>query len=561
MKKKVLALLLMCTLTGSMLSGCGSKNAAGDTSGKETAKSEKGTEQVLRLSGSDPVSLDTLIGTDGYSVGVLREVGEGLGRIVSDKEGHDEIEAAGAESWEMSEDGLKWTFHLRDHKWSDGEPVRAQDYVYAFQRMFDKNVGSSATSFFLSIQNAQEIMDGVKKPEELGVTAPDDKTVVFTLNKSVPYFEMLIGMPAAFPQRQDIVEEHGEQYGTGLDTIVYNGPFVIDEWTAGSKLTLKKNDTYWDKDSVKLDRVEFLNVEDETAAMTLLKNGGLDAYSASAKWEEEILADGNFELVDFAFPAGMRDIFNVKTQLLESPKVRLALTLAKDREEINETLFDGYYTPAYGWVMPAMSCQGINFREEAGDPLKEAEKANPDLTALYKEGLKESGLDPEKVYTLHVLLQDSTAETQTAGELYKNQIESALPIEIELETCTDNTDFYQRRSEGNFEMTFLHMNGAEYDDPSVFLNMYLTGVDANEGFYSNAEYDELIRKAENATDAEERLRLFIEAEKILLVEDPAISPTLYWGQKCFISKRIENLMVPSYVPLGAFEYKYASIGK
>lgn len=549
MKKRIFALLLCGILASMAAAGCGQKDGE--------KKEEK--KQILRLTGGNPVSLDTLIGTDGYSVGLLREVGEGLGRIVSDKEGHDEIEPAGAEKWEMSKDGLTWTFYLREHKWSDGEPVTADDYVYAFRRMFDKNTGSSAATFFLSIKNAQEIMEGSKQPEELGVSAPDEKTVVFTLNKAVPYFEMLVGMPAAFPQRQDIVEKYGEKYGTSIDTCVYNGPFVIDEWTSGNKLTLKKNESYWDKESVKLDGVEFLNVEDETAAMTMLKNGELDAYSASKKWEDEILATDQYELVDFPFPAGMRDIFNIKTELLKSPKVRLALTLAKDREEINETLYDSYYEPAYGWVMPAVSCQGINFRENAGNPLKDASEQYADLEALYKEGLKETGLDPDEKYTLKVLIQDSTAETQTAGELYKNQIESKLPVQIELETCTDNTDFYQRRAEGNFEMTFLHMNGAEYDDPSVFLNMYLTGAGGNEGFYSNARYDELIKKAENSTDANERLELFRQAEKILLVDDPAISPTVYWGQKCFISKDVENLMVPSYVPLGGYEYKYAEI--
>ena len=107
-------------------------------------------------------------------------------------------------------------------------------------------------------------------------------------------------------------------------------------------------------------------------------------------------------------------------------------------------------------------------------------------------------------------------------------------------------------------MTFLHMNGAEYDDPSVFLNMYLTGAAANEGHYSNAKYDELIKKAENSTDAEERLNLFIEAEKIMLVEDTEISPTVYWNQNFFVSKKVKNLTAPAWVPLG-FEYKYAEV--
>ena len=519
-----------------------------------------GSEKILKLAGGgDPISLDTLKGTDGYSLEVLRMVNEGLGRYVTGEDGTDIVEPAGAETWETSEDGLTWTFHLRDYNWSDGQPVTADDYVYAFQRMFDPAVASSAGQLFLCLKNAQEILDGTKQPEEIGVSAPDEKTVVFELTSPTPYFESLIGMPSAFPQRKDIVEQYGDQYGTTLDTVVYNGPFTITEWTLGSMLFMSKNDTYWDAESVKLDGVQWNIITDETSAMIMLKNGDLHAYTASPQWTDEIMATGEFDLLESPFPAGMRDIFNVETPLLSSPKVRLAISLAKNREEINDAIYDGYYTPAYGWVMPAISCQGQNFRDAAGDPLKEAAEANPDLVALYKEGLKESGLDPDTVYTLEVLLQDSEASTRTAGELFKSQLESALPISVELVPCTDNTDFYQRRAEGNFQMTYLHMNGAEYDDPSVFLNMYLTGASSNEGNYSNEEYDKLILEAQNTTDPAKRLELFVEAEKIMLVDDPAISPTLYWAQNLYVSKKVSGLMVPAFVPVGGFEYKYADI--
>lgn len=551
MKKKVISILLAAAMVMS-LAACGSSEKETET---EETSSEASEEQVLRLSGGNPETLDSIIGTGGDSVTVIREVQEGLVRF-NKKDGQDVLEPAGAESWETSEDGLTWTFKLREHYWSDGEQVKAADYVYAFQRMFDPDTACSGVQFFLSLENAQEIVDGTKGVEELGVSAPDDMTVVFKLTKPVTYFDMILGSPVAFPQRQDIVEKYGDSYGADKDSLVYNGPFVVEEWVPANKVVLAKNDTYWDKDSVKLDKVELLHIEDETAAMTMLKNGELDAYSGNAQWEEEILATGDFELQEAPFPAGMRDIFNVETPLLKSPKVRLALTLAKDREELNDTLFDGYYEPAYGWIMPAMTCQGQNFREAAGDPLKDAAAEYTDLVALYKEGLQESGLDPEEQYTLTILIGDSSAGSQTAAELYKSMIEEKLPITIELEYCTDNTDFMQRRSEGNFEMTFLHMNGAEYDDPSVFLNMYLTGAAANEGHYSNEKYDEIIMQAENSTDPEERLNLFIEAEKIMLVEDPAISPTVYWNQNFFVSKNVKNLTAPAWIPFG-FEYKYA----
>ncbi|MEZ3485977.1 MAG: peptide ABC transporter substrate-binding protein [Lachnospiraceae bacterium] len=355
MRKRIVAMFLTVIMAGTLAAGCGGSGNGGDGGADPQEKAQDKTgEKILHLDGGNPETLDSLLGTSGNSVGVIREVMEGLGRFVK-KDGQDIVEPAGAESWETSEDGLTWTFHLRDHNWSDGEPVTAKDYIYAFQRMFSKDVVSSGTQFFLSVENAQDIIDGKKEPEDLGVTAPDDKTVVFSLTKPVPYFEMIIGSTVAFPQRQDVVEEYGDQYGTDKDNLVYNGPFIVEEWTPGSKVVLAKNDTYWDKDSVKLDKVELYHIPEETSGMTMLKNGELDAHTANAKWEEEIMATGEFDLQEAPFPAGMRDIFNVDTPLLKSPKVRLAITLAKDREEINDTLFDGYYEPAYGWIMPAMT--------------------------------------------------------------------------------------------------------------------------------------------------------------------------------------------------------------
>ena len=266
-------------MVGTLAVGCGSNKD--NSTGSNDAKSAD--EKVLHLEGGNPETLDSLTGTGGDSVGVIREVMEGLGRFVK-KDGQDVLEPAGAESWEPSDDGLTWTFHLRNHKWSDGEDVTAEDYVYAFQRMFDPDTASSGVEFFLSLENAQEIVDGTKKPEDIGVSAPDDKTVVFKLTKPVPYFEMILGSPVAFPQRKDIVEKYGDQYGADKDSVVYNGPFIVDEWTPGSKVILAKNDTYWDKDSVKLDKVELLYIDDDTSAMTMLKNGELDAHTANAKW-------------------------------------------------------------------------------------------------------------------------------------------------------------------------------------------------------------------------------------------------------------------------------------
>ena len=569
---KLYALLLAVVMLMSFaLTGCQKAvdsteaSAAVEENNEEVNSEKEGEEEVqveqaISLSYSGDISsLDSVAVYDGYSFAVITDCMEGMVRVIS-VDGKDELEPSGAENWNVSEDKLVWTFNLRDCNWTDGKPVTAHDYVYAFRRLIGNEVVSPASYLFEGIKNAKAVSDGSSGVEALGVKALDDKTLEITLEYPIPYFLNLMVMPSTFPQRQDVVEKLGTSYGQELEGMVFNGPFVIDEWVPENKMVYKKNETYWDAEKVQLQSITFDIIKEETPAMTMLKDGKYDIGKAKGEWAEELKKTGNFEYVEAILPATTRDDFNVNVPLLKSPKVRLAISLAKSREELNDVIHSGNYEPAHAWVAKGISVQNeIDFRDYAEEPLLAAKDQYPDLRALFKEGLKDMGMDPEQTYQVKILLSGADASKRMLGEWQKAQLESALPLEVELETVTDNADFYKRVRSHEFEMTCDSLWGADYNDPTIFLDMFQTGANGNRGDYSNEEYDALLAKAVQEADPAVRAELLKEAEYILLVKDPGISPGVYYKKDAFVGKHVKNLMLPTFRP--GYEFKYTYVEK
>ena len=249
MKKKLVAALLVAAMALSLTAcGGGGKGSSGGGGGADA-------QQYNTYLATEPSTLDTIKGNDMYGWEINKNTLEPLTRLV-EKDGKQEREGAGAESWEPNEDGTVWTFKLRDNKWSDGQAVTAADYAYGITRTLDPDAGSP-NSFFTApfIKNGQKVVNGEVGVEELGVKAVDDKTLEITLEAPTPYFMSITDTRACYPVRQDIAEKYGETYGSELESLIFNGPFKVDSWTHNSEITLVKNDQYWDKDNVKLDNV------------------------------------------------------------------------------------------------------------------------------------------------------------------------------------------------------------------------------------------------------------------------------------------------------------------
>lgn len=260
MKKSLKALLL--SLVAILLVACGNGNGDGSSEegGSDTAETSEGSGQVLNWTTSSELpTMDATLATDTVSFEVLSNTNEGLYRQSLGEENEFELGVIEAEP-EVSEDGLTYTYTIReDANWSNGDPVTAHDFVYSWQRLVNPETAASY-SYLIDgvILNATEILNGEMEASELGVTAIDDKTLEVQLVRNIPYLEGLLAMPAFLPLNQDFVEEQGDAHGTDSDSVLYNGPFTLEEWDGtGLTWTLVKNDTYWDADTVQLDQVNY----------------------------------------------------------------------------------------------------------------------------------------------------------------------------------------------------------------------------------------------------------------------------------------------------------------
>ena len=327
MKRKILAVLLSATMLLTV-AGCGNSNKTSNNS----SNSEKlDDEQVLNTIYFEVATLDANDCTDNQSSSILAAVQEGLTRVENDGTG-DKLVPAGAESWETSEDGLTWTFHLRETNWSDGEPVIAQNYVDSFMRILNPNNGFAYAFLAYDIVGAEEYNTGSGSVDTVGVKAIDDQTLQFNLKYAVPYFLSKISYAVFHPIRLDVIEKLGDKYASEIKDTVYNGPFIIESWDNGNSMVLVKNDTYWDADSVKLDRINLTQVKEFATQAQLFENQELDVTGAQTdyieKWSQQA-ENGEFQMQTGDEPGSFYLYFNQTSEsadgILKNAKIRTAI--------------------------------------------------------------------------------------------------------------------------------------------------------------------------------------------------------------------------------------------
>jgi len=532
-----------------LLSACGGKD-------EKVAESQEAVVNYFLNSGIK--TLDISKATDVNASTVFTQVMEGLTRVSVGADGQDVVVPGIAESWEVSEDGLVWTFHLRDAKWWDGQPVTAGDFEYSIKRTLDPSTASQYAFILAPIKNATNYNSGSADVTEVGVRAVDDKTLEFTLNSPCGYFLDLTYYKTLYPQRKDVIEKYGDRYGAAEETLIANGPFKIVEWIPNNKLTLVKNETYWDAGAVKIDKLNVQIIQDTNAQMNMLLNGQVDLAGVSKQeWIEKFNKTGNFDVVK-GFAAGTNySFFNQTDDIFSNDKVRKAFSLAITREDMADVIFKGTFDSAYGWVPPKLQIAGREYRKLAGEPLKELKKENPDPKALLIEGLRELGIseNPEDLEVTY--LNTGTNDwSRNYFEYVQQMWKKGLGVEVKGE-FVEWPVFQKRIDEQDFQMAGMAWTG-DYNDPSTFLDIWSSEAGIYNIGYKNARYDELIKMAANTVDQEKRLEYFKEAEHILLYEDSAISPTLYRKRNTFISKRIDGLVIALF---GGLDFKNVYIVK
>ena len=532
--KKAVAFALAAAMVVGLV-GCGGSGSTSTTAaaGESSAESTAAESGSAAASGDDlnvmletPVqSLDPQQATDGTSFEVIADYTDGLMQMDSDGQAVPAI----AESYELSDDGLTYTFHLRtDAKWSNGTPVTAADFVFAWQRAVDPAVASEY-AYMLSdigqVKNAAEIIAGEKDKSELGVTAVDDNTLKVELNVPVSYFLSLMYFPTFYPVNEEFFNSCGDTFGTSPETVLSNGAYVLDDYQpAATAFHLTKNADYYDADRVKLAGLNYQVIQDSQQALMSYQNGDLDITLVNGEQVDQVKDDPEFKTIGAGYLWYVSPNMSAVPEL-NNQNIRMALKMAIDREAItNDVLKDGSL-PTYTAV-PMQFAAGPDGSDFSEDQTKfsdvcafDAEKA----ADYWKKGLEELG---ETEMTLEMIV-DADDAPQKVAQVLQEQWQQTLPgltVSIKVEPKKQRV---QDMQDGNFQIALTRW-GPDYADPMTYLGMWITGNSNNYGLWSDADYDAIIAECTTGdlcTDAEGRWAKMYDAEKIVM--DQAVIFPLY----------------------------------
>lgn len=541
--KKVLVIALVFCLVFS-LAACGGG-----------AKEEGSTLNVCLA--SEPQTIDPALNSSVDGAIMIQHMFEGLLKWVDDGEGNAMLAPGMATEWSKSDDGLVWTFNLREGAlWSDGEPVKASDFVYAWQRLVTPATAADYSYMIDMVVNANEIMAGEADPTTLGIKAIDDATLEVTIVAACPYFEEIVAFPATFPVRQDIIEANGDQWTFTPETYVGNGPYVMTEWVHTSYIMTGKNENYYDVAALGPDTIKFSLMDDENAMLAAFNSGELDFMQTPPVAEiPTLLESGQLKVADYIGTYYV--CFQTQKAPFDNPKVREAFSLVIDRNYITSQISGTGEVPAGGFVPQgindAAGPSGDSFRTTGGDYYSTAEadyKANTDKARAL---LAEAGFPDGKGFPVVEYLYNTADNHKAIGEALQNMWQTELGVSVTLSNQDWNV-FLQTRKDGAYSIA---RNGwiADYNDPISFLDMWMTGGGNNDAQYANPEYDKLIKAAKASSDQTERMALMHQAEDLIIGQDNALAPIYFYTQPYMIQDAVTGMY---HTPLGYFFFGYTS---
>ncbi|HGH7179648.1 TPA: peptide ABC transporter substrate-binding protein [Bacillus luti] len=539
MKLKKSHLMVMALVTTLLLTACNNKADKSETEVKK---------QVLNVTVSEEIpSLDTAKTMDGTSAHIMQNIFEGL-YVLDDQ---DQPIPAVAKSFKRSEDGKKYTFDLRkDAKWSNGDSVTANDFMFAWKRAISHETASQYASMLFYVKNAKEINKGTMPLDALGVKVINDYKLEVELEQPIPYFLQLLALPIYLPQHESFLKEQGSNYGLEPNNLIYNGPFVLEKWKHEQEFQLKKNDTYWDEKKVKLDEINFHIVKDTMTAVNLYEAGDLDRVPINSQVVDKYR--GNKELHMSSDPGIAMLRFNETNKVLANKKVRQSISLALNKEDFVAHFINNGAKPASGLVPVGHINEktGKDFRKENGDlssyDLQTAKK-------VWEEAKKELGV--EQVNLEFLTFEQDNAKRMAEyikGDLEKNL--QGLTLQIKQQPFKQKLQLEQT---GDYDITMANW-GPDYKDPISYLELFTTGNPNNKMSYSNPRYDELIKKAKNelVLDSEKRWEVLREAEQVLL-EDAAVAPLYHIGSAYVQKDYVKGIEKHQFG--GVYTYKNAYI--
>lgn len=477
--------------------------------------------QVLNCSwDNEPTSMDIMKYSGVVDLKLIWNLYEPLVRIEDGR-----VVAAGAEDWEISDDGLSYTFLLRENYWSDGKIVTANDYATMLKRAADPAIGFAYAADFYLIKNFEAVNTGELNSDELGVVVEDERTLTINLEYQSSTFLSSIEI---YPEREDFIEHCGDQYGYSPETMIFCGPYKMTEWAHNSTIKLEKNEAYWDKDKVRIDEINLHIIPDEATRLMSFQSGDIDFISVS---DENYINEfrGNQDMYEELAQSARTYmfLFNCKDELFQNIKVRKAFSLSINREEISDSLDNGMTTPAYGLIPPATVVGQFDYRGQVEEPLVALSESISDVKALFSEGLQELGYSGDPTEITITLSCPSDSASQEMAEYYKAMWETNLGVTIEI----NMQEFATYRSliwSDEYQIATTAWGGSI--EPQFMLSRWFPD---NQAQWDNEEYVELVNMGTQMSDDQSRLNQYAAAEKMLIADYAVIAPIKYDGYLVF----------------------------
>lgn len=545
--RKILALVMALALLCATFSACGndsgSSTASGETTSSGTGSSEaeagdtgaSGDTNMDNYINMEPTSLNTLLATYAADFNVLNSLYETLLEL----DDNDVAQPAAAETYEVSEDGLVYTFHLReDGVWSNGDPVTAQDFVFAWQKALDPEVASDYAYMLFFIHNAEAYLAGEVSWDEVGVEAPDDSTIIVTLDDPLPYAPYLFTFKTMAPINQKFYEEVGaDVYGTDADKLCTNGAYTIEEWSHNSYVKVKKNPNFHDADSITVEEITYNIVTNANSAVNSFLSGELDFVTMSTGELIDQVENAGYEVVNQEASSAFYMYVNCNNEYMSNVNLRRALALSFDKQAMIDAVYKNGNLPMTSFTPPAiMGANESSFQAALQEELGDLAPATGDVEAAkgyFETALSELGITAEDLNgKLSIdVSDDRTAQAQAA--FYQEQWRQNLGIEVTINPM-QATQINSNRQNGNFVMSISGWS-PDYNDPMTFLDLWVTDGGNNDTGWSNAEYDQLIADATVETDENARQEMFYKCEQILFDEYPIIP--CYWRADSYALNR------------------------
>ncbi|WP_018756696.1 peptide ABC transporter substrate-binding protein [Paenibacillus terrigena] len=527
-RKSLLLVLTLIVVLGTVLAGCGGKTEKNEAStgteqknDSDAAKVSKGGTFRMNLH-SEPPSLDPAQAQDNTSGTVLNAIFSGLTEM--DKDGN-AIPAA-AESWK--EDGNKITFNLRkDGKWSNGDPVTAHDFEYAWKHVLDPKTTPAPPYAYqmFYLKNGENYNAGKADAASVGVKAVDDYTLEVELENPTPYFISLTSFYTFMPVHKSA--QTNPKWAADANTIISNGAFKMAAWQHNGSIELAKNENYFAVDKVNFDKVQMAMIDASATELSMYQTNQLD-YTGNPTGE---LPTDQIPVLKKSLPNEFKVqgiastyyyVFNNTVEPFDNAKIRKAFAMSIDRQQIVDKVTLGEQIPAFGFVPPGIKGESAQFRDEH----KDSELMKPDYAEakkLLEEGMKEKGYTTLPQITLiHNQSDGHKKIAQAVTDMWKQNLGVTVKVESQ-----EWGVFLKNRTNGNYQIARSGW-GADYNDPMTYLDMWVTKGGNNDAKFSNAEYDKLIKDAKTNSDQKVRMEDFAKAEKILIQDNQVILPIYYY---------------------------------